>query len=1620
MKGRKTGSKLISLILALVMIVTLLPATAMAAPGDSGTADNAQPLEWKDIPGGTYYERTQSMETGGEYVILYQDGRSENKALHYSNSSDANGQSVEVSQENGQYTITDIDEYSTWRIDNGRRIYCTVDGKNYYLYRDRDRDSNNASLTTGESSALTWSINKGDNGGARFNTGSGRSIRSLRWYNNDFKIRNNNEGTQDLYLYEKHAAPGGQAALTGTLSHTVKLGSSLTEDQIKQEASVLYREAEGAEEAVLDWNNVAVSWDKALDTNTVGVYTMTVSYQDIVLGSITVNVQETVLDTSQPNWGLDAAKEPYPEYPDDGAVRIDKTAIGDNFNSTGAVKVELDTAGISVKQGVDVVLVVDVSNSMGWTDNWFEHMTPTQVANAKDNVKIPQNGTPENTTDKLDQAMRSAQDFADILLKGNENGSKTNNSISFVTFAGFDADNTNESGSNRNYIDSVQTVFTNVQDAASANRAFSNTKFTKYSVDGTSVDYTLQIGGTDGRIVSGINRGNTNYDYAFAEANEAVEQLKNNYGGADKYEETGRETIVVFMTDGAPSHYNGNRLNGNHADTLYGTNRTYAAVGAYNGNAADNEDTWLNYILSPNTYAETLNSNIDSFYAVGFDLDHGGFGDYSWSQGDLQPVLEGLAGENSVDVTLVENGTALFEFYNSLAARIRFAGTNAVVTDTINSEFTLQTTQETGTGDENATHGTLTEAPAIEVTSYELYTKATTSDETLIGTRTGKQTTLEKVVFNEDGTEAYIEKTDPETGETILSDNIMTSDGAGNVTIAAEYFTYTKEISEDGSAVEKFVWNIGDITDDEVVLSYYAYLTGSMEGTREKGDVYYTNEGATLEYVDINGDYAKKDYPMPAVAWGGASTSYEYYLVNEKGEPVNRAGQKVPFANRIVIYGGTVGLNLNQDATIPAQRIDASEYLPEGYFLYDVNAYYTVSTASSAELDKGITVSEPSEDAFKTTGEVPNQVTQTGEQTTIVVYPEEPVAPDETYIQTRVAFGVRWDLTPTFAEYELVKDQIVIDYGKAVQADVVANDSTIPEGYTGKLVGFTAYNANANLKQMQQSAGSKEYTTDNGTYTIVDGKVNFQLSRMLSQVEKVFCVIQITQDSDNTNYYYLYEELDIIPATTVYYETDFAEDVFTLTDGSANKWDDDGVPAADVQDDGTIGVNQTYGYDSTYADDNGYSNGSSLKVEGEQNDEHVVTTAAAFDFTGTGFDLISRTGAAQGLIQVKIYGAGNAETPVKTVQVLNKSESELELYQIPVVSVNDLAYGTYHVTIEVYEAVTYTGILESLSRGGEFCFDAVRVYNPINVSGMSLYGDTAAAQAAYVADGEANAAITEVRQMIIDKNTFDDGSGAIENSVVFVDRTAEGVEVADYETIGPNNEVYLSEGQGIAFQLSSTEIPASIDIAAKSADGKLTAMSANLISANNEEFAASIYQELESCTAQNYDLMAESDVSINDILSGGSAYVVIFNTGEGILSITDIKVAYGEETGITSFSVTPDVVNAAAKAFGAGAIEEEANYDIQSASFNMDSCKLGKNATMTVVTTDDVDTLKVTDYKGRDVAADISSSSENGQKIWEISLKMTIMGDRTYTVTGYGADGTAGASADAEIKVTLR
>lgn len=1469
-----------------------------------------------------------------------------------------------------------------------------------------------SSLKPNETANLTSSVLVGD---------VAATSSEITWSSSDTKVATvNDDGTVT-------AVANGNATITATLTSAnglaptetvkVEIPITVTSKSFSSPPTLTGNDAVSTKKGVEpDFSNVKlnVTYDdnstedittanglviSGYDINEIGVYYATISYQGTEYGTIKVTVE------GNPYEGLESATD-YPEYPADGAVRIDKTATGQNFNSTGVVQVELDTAGISVKQGVDVVLVVDVSNSMGWsTEN---------AGGENDAAKLPSEGQ----QDKLTDAMNAASAFADILLGDNESGSSSNNTLSFVTFAGYDADNTSGSQSTttrkkgdsayistkEDYIDSVMTVFSGVESADKAKTSFDNTKFTKTDLSvntsneyNGSVYYYLNIANENGEsLISGLNRGNTNYDYAFWQASQAVTQLQSGY---DDYTSTGRETIVVFMTDGAASHYNGYRSNGIAKDYMPGTTTVYPGITEYPGYLSDDvKGTWYDYMVNnDNTYATALSNVTEGFYAIGFDLNHGGFSSYQWTEEELTKVLEGMVTDKTIPVMAASNSSELTNFYETLANQIKYAGTKAKVTDIVDSNFTLQTTS----------FGSDTTPPsAITVTAYDLYTKAETDDNNLIGTRKGSSTVLETVTFNEAGTEAYSDQLQGEG-------NIMATDADRNVTITAQYFTYTKDAS---TGEEKFVWNIGDITDKEVALSYYAYLKGSMDGICTEG-VYYTNKEATLEYVDINGKYAKKDFAKPAVAWGGASTSFEYYLVNYKGEPVNRAGEVVPFANRIVLYGDTVALNLNQDVTIPAQSINAADYLPEGYFLYDVNASYTVSTASSAELENGITISEPSEDAKKTTGEGTAQVTQTGVQTTIVVSADE-----ETYIQSRVAFGVRWDLTPIILEYELVKDQIVMDYGKAIQANVLENDTDIiPNGYTGTLVGFTAYNSKVNLKQAQQSAGSSEYTSANGTYTIVDGKVNFQPKQMLSQVEKVFCVVKVTKNDDVNNYYYLYEELDIIPATVMLYETDFADGVFTLTNGNTNEWktkQDTFDKDDEVQNDGTVGMNQTYGFDSTYTDDAIYSNGTSLMVEGKKDSEGVITTTATFSFTGTGFDLISRTGAAQGMIQVKILADGSTE-PVKTVKVLNKSESALELYQIPVVSVNDLTYGTYNVTIDVYEQInSYTGNMESLNRGGEFYFDAVRIYDPIDVSGDNLTGDAAIAQSAYIADGEMNVDISEIRQKIIDKNTYDDGSGTVEDGVVFVDRSAKGVGVEDYTTIGPNNEVYLSKNQGIAFKLTSTEVPASIDLGAKSANGKLVTLNVSLFSMDNE-YVADINADITSCTAQFYDLMAEADVTTDAILSGGGAYVTIFNDGEGILSITDLKVAYGTQTGTASVSVDTNTVTAARAAMS-GEEKEEPNYDILSAAFDTETCKLRKNATMTVLTTDDVKSLEVTNKKGKKVSADITSTTENGQTTWKVSIQMTNAGKQTYTVTGYSQSGTAGAPASATINVTRK
>ena len=1646
---------------------------------DSGDATNTVSGTGNLVGGNTYTLDTDGVDYGKDnrYLIV---GQSNDVAM-YDNGSGNEAGVANVAISNNIITL-DHANYEWYFDQSGNNIYITHDGTNrlyHYYYQMYTNSSNNQ----------TWTVEARSNYGGQYRlTGYENSNWRLYYSSSDgdfrvrtdsstyvrlFKLTSSSAGEEVVFTITSNSttiSPETVADLTGTVTvagETVNLnectitwessndsvatisdgtvtgvadgttnvtatlsavnGTTLQEDIVLtipvtvQSKAITSATLTGNNPVTTkqnvepDFSNIRleviyeddttgiITVDNGLviagyDITTIGYSYATISYAGEEYGTVRVTVE------GNPYEGLEEATE-YPEYPADGAVRIDKTATEQDFSNTGVVKVELDVAGITVKRGVDVVLVADISNSMAW----------------KSGEKNVSPGAGETT--KWQDLQSAAGTFIDVLLKDNEAG-ETANTVSFVTFGGYDAQRNDNADNYRGFFDATQTVYTSSSDASAAKAAIN-----AYSITGNDTDgYTVTINGNS----AGTPQGGTNYDYAFLEAASAIEQIKSEYASVNNgssYDDSGREIYVVFMTDGAPDHYNQlyyksrsssqfdyYALYRNSSDTLkvnyFTAQGTLPTYNTFTQNVTDgyympssgtvSNDNWISWIQSDSLYAAeqvAAIENVNSITAVGFDLANGAFSTYTFGETVLQPVLENLAGENSCDVLLTSDADELNSFYQKLATKIKYAGTNANVSDIVDSEFTLQTT---AFGTEAST------AATIDIIAYDLWTKAETNDKDLIGTRKDNTyTVLETVTFNADGTEAYSSEKEG---------NILSTSTDGTVTIDGFYFDYVKT----PEGIETFKWEIGNITDKEVALSYYAYLEGSLEGTREKG-LYYTNEEATLEYVDINDKHAEKIFPIPAVNWGGASTAYEFYLVNANGEPVDRDGNVIPFANRIIVYGPEYqAINLNADLTVEA-TIKAKDVLPAGYYLYDENAYYTVQTRSGDALTGELIISEPSEDAAK-------EGQDGTAQTTIAVSFDE-----KNYTQSRVAFGVRYDLLAEYVASGLEGDKVVIDYGKDIQVDVLANDvapvKKNDDGevvndyseYTRTLVGFTAYNANAELTQVQKSAGEKTYTSSNGVYTIVSKDdtqvVNFKLTKMLSVVEKVFCVVEYTKDNDTI---YLYEELDIIPATIVYYETDFADNIFNLT-ASDNEWVKATVTGDIVadgpQDDGTIGQN-LYGFDTTYANDKYLSNGSSLKVIGQG----VKVTKAEFAFTGTGFDVISRTGTEQGAIRVDIYSDAERTNRVKSITVLNKSETELELYQIPVVSATVDTYGTYYVTIGVNAAYT-NDAYPDLSRGGEFYFDALRVYNPVSQNDT----DINLVNSAYMADNEANMELKEVRNILIDDEASLDGT---EEAVVFVDRNYNsdeegnvadiGVGLAEYTTIGPNNEVYLVGSQAIGFgiKVDSSNLPTSIDIGAKSVHGETAYLKVAVYVGDKDTESILVEKEIASGTSQFFDILGGE--SLTSILDGETTlYVVIDNLGEGILSITDLKIAYGNGTSTAKIFADEIVLDKTIESVDNSSEEETMNYDVLSAEFTKTSIKRRSTATLIVTTPESVETLEVKNKAGRIEKVEVVSvETADGVKTWTVQYKITSTGTQSYTVTGYGADGSSGTSVTTTIKVT--
>ena len=112
---------------------------------------------------------------------------------------------------------------------------------------------------------------------------------------------------------------------------------------------------------------------------------------------------------------------------------------------------------------------------------------------------------------------------------------------------------------------------------------------------------------------------------------------------------------------------------------------------------------------------------------------------------------------------------------------------------------------------------------------------------------------------------------------------------------------------------------------------------------------------------------------------------------------------------------------------------------------------------------------------------------------------------------------------------------------------------------------------------------------------------------------------------------------------------------------------------------------------------------------------------------------------------------------------------------------------------------------------------------------------------------------------------------------MFIDG-AEEATIGQYANYGPNNEVYLAQGQAISFKVPENDKIASIQIGAKTPNGAATMVVEGKVSTTTR-----LEQQLNTATEMYYNITEQAK---------DGQLVTISNTGNGILSLTNLKITY--------------------------------------------------------------------------------------------------------------------------------
>lgn len=548
-----------------------------------------------------------------------------------------------------------------------------------------------------------------------------------------------------------------------------------------------------------------------------------------------------------------------------------------------------------------------------------------------------------------------------------------------------------------------------------------------------------------------------------------------------------------------------------------------------------------------------------------------------------------------------------------------------------------------------------------------------------------------------------------------------------------------------------------------------------------------------------------------------------------------------------------------------------------------------------------------------------------------------------------------------------------------------------------------------------------------GTAKVITGStegkyVLYTLDKPLDKNITIPLYVKFSQKGDNDKPQLF--TANIIPATSVYYEDSFAKFTNGSYNGGAIAWEDAGTKPQETPTQALEALgNKTnvYGYDPAYQNSTMFSMGSAQKVTvtSTMATTGVVWPTAQFTFKGTGFDIISLTDNTSGAIFVDVV---NAKTGVKAKSLFvnnyygykyNEATQTWEtvqtgnnaLYQIPVIAVRDLGYDEYNVVI----SVAYNTFFDKTTKQEySFWLDAVRVYDPMGESVNT--GET------YKPDGEAYPQYIKLRSELKKLN----GDGTASSGALFIDGK-ENANISEYANYGPNNEVYLAKGQAITFKLVGENLSkiATVQIGAKSPNSSAEKTATMKVGADVKQ------EILGTATEMYYDISAVKDGRI----------VTITNTGEAILSLTNLKITYTEKGSVSLGAMNAEEQTASVMAvralFAPAPVEPEPEPEPEKtfeperfeASWTKNVMQ-GRKATLTVKTSEDVEAITVDGQTIRSyrTRTERVGFGRRAKRITyrEFTYSMVAQESADFSVTAINAEGTESEAITARLTVKTR